>query len=62
MYPFTFGNWHAWQGTAGVMLSDEATKTLREFNTKGDAVNWLYLSGFKDAARALSAHPVKSKG
>ena len=49
------GNIHVWLGTNKiVMVSDESTKQLRTFATKDDAINYLYLSGFKDAARKLN--------
>jgi hypothetical protein len=54
--PFECGDWHAWQGTAKVMLSDESVKQLREFETVDDCINWLFQFGSKDAARALTAH------
>jgi hypothetical protein len=53
--PFTFQHWHAWQGTAKVMLSNEQTKKLQEFATVDAAVNWLF-SYDRPAARALNAH------
>jgi hypothetical protein len=56
MKPFIFQNWHAWDGTAGVLLSDEDGKDLREFKNTDDCINWLYLNNHKDAARALNAH------
>lgn len=54
--PFEFGHWAAWQGTAGILLSDESVKKLREFETPDDCINWLFQFGCKDAARALNAH------
>lgn len=59
--PFEFGNWHAWQGTAKVMLSDESVKQLREFETVDDCINWLFINDHKDAARALNAHAKEGK-
>ncbi|MGH9917092.1 MAG: hypothetical protein ACRD63_17625 [Pyrinomonadaceae bacterium] len=56
MKTFISGKWHAWQGTAQVMLSDESTKTLRAFPDADGAINWLFLNGEKQAARALNAH------
>jgi len=56
MRPFEFNNWHAWEGTSGVLLSDESVKKLRQFSTVDDAINWLFINGHKDAARALNAH------
>lgn len=48
-------NIHYWSGTQGVlMVSDENTKRLMSFDSLDDAVNWLYLSGFKDSARELN--------
>lgn len=55
-YPFTHDHWHAWQGTAAVMLSNELTKELREFKTPDECINWLFVSGYKIAARALNTH------
>lgn len=51
--PGTYGNWHWWQG-AQFMLSDESTKELRAFESIDDCVNWLWLNGFRDAARAIN--------
>jgi hypothetical protein len=56
MKAFTFGHWHAWQGTAHILLSDQDTQHLRYFGTLDECVNWLYLNGDKPAARALNAH------
>lgn len=54
--PFTHDHWHAWQGTAGVLLSNELSKELREFKTTDDCINWLFTSGYKIAARAMNTH------
>lgn len=54
--PFICGKWHAWQGTAKVMLSDEQSKNLQEFTTVKDCINWLFTNEQKEAARALNAH------
>lgn len=58
--PFEFGIWHAWDANnpfaPGIYLSDESRKKLRKFGSTDDTVNWLYLNGHKDAARALNAH------
>jgi hypothetical protein len=51
---FICGKWHAWDGTAGVLLSDEDTKTLRSFPTVDDCITWLYGEGERIAARALN--------
>ena len=56
MKPFIFNQWHVWSGTQAVLLSDESSKDLREFRSPDDCINWLYLNGHKDAARALDAH------
>jgi hypothetical protein len=60
MKPFQFENWHTWDKqnpfNPGIFLSDENTKTLREFKSTDDAINWLFLNGHKPAARALNAH------
>jgi len=54
---FIFGKWHGWQA-ANYMLSDEETKQLREFPDVDSCVNWLFINGEKEAARALN----KTKG
>lgn len=54
--PFIHGDWHAWQGTAAVMLSDESTKRLMEFPDVDSCINWLFVNGQRPAARALNAH------
>jgi hypothetical protein len=59
MKPFTFEHWHAWQGTAHILLSDEDKKELRYFKDTVTCINWLWLEGHKEASRALNAH-VKS--
>lgn len=56
MKPFAFNHWHAWQGTIQILLSDESTKTLREFKDADQCINWLFLNGHKDVARALNKH------
>lgn len=56
MKPFEFGKWHAWDGYSKVLLSDEEIKKLREFPTVDDCINFLYLNGDKEAARALNKH------
>lgn len=58
MIPFEFQHWHAWVSFNGknILLSDENEKHLRQFPTTDDVINWLYLEGYKDAARALNKH------
>lgn len=58
MKPFIFQHWHAWAlaGAARMALSDEDNKALHYFTTTDDAINWLYLNGHKEAARALNKH------
>lgn len=56
MKPLIYKNWHAWEGTSGILLSDESSKQLRQFETPDACINWLYLNDQKDAARALHAH------
>lgn len=57
---FIFGKWHAWAVMVGkregVMLSNEETKTLKTFFYRDELVNYLYLSGDKEAARAFNKH------
>lgn len=56
MFTFIFNHWHAWQNTQGrYMLSDENTKRLHSFATLDGAINYLFLHGERDAARALNA-------
>jgi hypothetical protein len=56
MKPFQFEYIHAWQGNAHILISIETTKTLKYFKTTDEAINWLYIEGYKDAARALNTH------
>lgn len=62
MKPFIFEQWHAWQAdnpftkTNGILLSDEDNKSLKIFDNVDDTVNWLFLNGYKTAARALNNH------
>lgn len=56
MRAFTHDHWHAWQGVAGILLSDESVKKLRGFKTVDECINWLYLNDHRDAARALNKH------
>ena len=42
-----FEDWHVWEGTNGVLMSDERTKTLRQFSNIDVCVNWLYLNDKK---------------
>lgn len=56
MEPWIFGKWHAWQGTAGILLSDEAAKQLYSFPDIDAAINALFQTGNKLAARALNEH------
>lgn len=53
---FAHNNWHAWTGTAHVLLSDEGTKSLRYFTSWDACINWLYVNDHKVAARALNKH------
>lgn len=56
--PFEFQHWHAWTGANGsdCLLSDENEKHLRQFSDPDAAINWLFLNGHKDAARAFNKH------
>jgi hypothetical protein len=57
MIPFIKGKWHVWQLPAErVMLSDEEAKKLRQFDNVDECINWLFLEGEKEAARALNKH------
>lgn len=46
-----FKNWHLWQSNNCYLLSDESIKKLRSFRSFNDAINWLFLSGEREAAR-----------
>lgn len=50
----TFENWHAWQGVAGPLLSDENSKRLMQFDKPDNLINWLFMNGDKAAARAFN--------
>jgi hypothetical protein len=55
MTSFTTARFHGWTGAAGkFLLSDEQEKYLREFPTVDDAINWLFLNGYKEDARAFN--------
>lgn len=57
--PFIYKEWHAWPGQTGILLSDQSVSKLRHFATVDDAINWLFLAGEKETARALNAHKTK---
>lgn len=45
---------HIWYGTNDtIMVSNESTKKLHQFNSNDDAINYLFLNGQREAARAL---------
>ena len=50
------GDIHKWTGTNNkIMVSCEATKKLMAFDTFDKAINGLFLSGKREAARALNS-------
>lgn len=50
---------HYWDNIQGdILVSVESRKELRVFKDIDSAVNWLFLSGFKESARQLN----KAKG
>lgn len=54
---FIFKDWHFWTGTGNAaMLSDEGQKVLKSFPNTDDCINWLFLNGSQDAARAFNKH------
>ena len=62
MTPLQFNNWHAWAGTAGILLSNETTKRLQQFDTIDDVINWLFITGEREAARHFnSMKEIKTK-
>lgn len=50
--------WHIWQNTQGRIMCNgpDLENRLLDFKTLDDAVNWLYISGHKEQARALNVH------
>lgn len=50
-----YKHWHAWQATSGILLSDESAKKLRQFADIDACVNFLFLNGDKEAARAINS-------
>jgi len=54
MFTFEYQNFHFWACEGGYMLSDENKKKLYTYKTIDDAINSLFVAGFKDAARALN--------
>lgn len=56
MKPFEFQQWHAWESNGNIMLSNEETKELRQFDSVDDCINWLWLNLFRPAARELNLH------
>ena len=50
------GNIHIWIGTNNkIIVSCETTKKLMAFDTFDNAINGLFLSGKREAARALNS-------
>ncbi len=54
-----FKGWHIWESNGQVLISPEdvpdVARDLQYFSKADDAVNWLYLTGYKDVARRLNA-------
>lgn len=44
-------HWHSWQSNNNWLLSDENNKQLKQFKTFDDMINYLMLSGNRDAAK-----------
>ena len=61
MKPFIFETIHAWESNGQILLSNEVLKKLHSFANTDSAINWLFVSGHKPAARALNAHVKGSK-
>ena len=55
MFNCIYDDWHGWQGNNAFLLSDEKVKHLRSFRDADDAITWLYLEGYREAARAFNA-------
>ena len=55
-FPLDIGDIHVWIGSKNkIMVSCEATKKLMAFDTFDNAINSLFLSGKREAARALNS-------
>lgn len=54
MKTLIFKNYHAWEGSNQVLVSDESVKRLFEFETWDDAINYFYQKGEKDFARKMN--------
>jgi len=52
-------HWHAWQSNNSYLLSDENNKKLRQFETFDDMINYLMLSGNRDAAKHFNLNKGK---
>lgn len=49
--------YHIWGNTQGhILVSNESTKVLTRHNSVQATINYLFLNGAKDAARALDKH------
>ena len=44
-------HWHSWQSNNNWLLSDENNKQLKQFKTFDGLINYLMLSGNRDAAK-----------
>lgn len=58
---FIFNNWHAWESNGKILLSNEDTKELRQFNNTDECINWLFVNDNKPAARALNQYIKSTK-
>ena len=56
MKAFICKHWHCWKGNSNYLLSNEDTKQLRQFKTIDDCINYLFVNGNREAARALNKH------
>lgn len=56
-----FQGWHVWENTQGRCLcSDPEDHSLLDFASVDEAINWHYLLGRRELARAI--HAAKSNG
>jgi hypothetical protein len=55
--------WHIWQNTQGRIICNgpDLENRLLDFKTLDDAVNWLYMAGYREQSRALNATKAKAQ-
>ena len=54
MITLEYLHWHVWEGTNGLLFSNEETKQLLEFESVDECVNHVYLHVDKECARRIN--------